>query len=730
MSRNKICSTKIRIWCASVSMAMLIGGISVSAQAYFEDFANGVRPSGMGEVFVPIADDANAIIFNPAGLARMVDLEFTGMYSDLYSNLNAGLFTEAHDRLGYNYAALAVPLQAIQGSLGVGWTQFSSTFYKENALALAYGKRIWEPYMMEVGLTLDLGITVKLLNWVVTENDVVINPNNYPEYLDRKKTKFTLDAGLLIKLHQEFTLGFSLANIIPADMGITIKEEIPLVYRFGVAYQLSWEDLILESICPMFEIVQRENEYTLKFGIESWWWDQVLAFRAGVNTERITSGFSFCYPWVSKTMDLQLDYAFSYPFYVYDTLGSHRAGITIRWVLPKSELDADVARAMESAQAASTVVQSLSIAKVEAQAAAEALKQVSQAILQNDLKAAEKATKLAAEKAEKTRLAAETTRALAVEISINFLPRANEAERAAQCAAKAAEQAQMIFRRAVGEREKSLKRTKEVMLKIPEKYQDKIIIGVETRLYSEFESLQEVLLKTAHLKEYLEKQVELSIEWKFITAPALRMAFKDGELDIFVSYGADVKEYYRSNIIKPVLTAQTHFKDSQQCCLIIRENDTISKCSDLRGKKLGYSNDKLIAKLKTYFFNDQTGFAPANYFARSIRFKNSQASLIALQLGDVDAVVEFEFALDIYAKMDHMSEQDIKVLALSPARPNVPIFRKLSKSVQKNRQMNKIIEALGKYHLEPGSKPVLEQLGIDRFIPYQEQKYKNYLLQD
>ena len=44
----------------------------------------GTRPFGMGGAFVAIADDANAINWNPSGLPGLRRKEFTSTYSNLY----------------------------------------------------------------------------------------------------------------------------------------------------------------------------------------------------------------------------------------------------------------------------------------------------------------------------------------------------------------------------------------------------------------------------------------------------------------------------------------------------------------------------------------------------------------------------------------------------------------------------------------------------------------------
>ena len=45
----------------------------------------GSRPLSMGGAFTAVADDANAITWNPAGLPGLRRTEFTSTYADLYA---------------------------------------------------------------------------------------------------------------------------------------------------------------------------------------------------------------------------------------------------------------------------------------------------------------------------------------------------------------------------------------------------------------------------------------------------------------------------------------------------------------------------------------------------------------------------------------------------------------------------------------------------------------------
>ena len=69
-------------WCLGVLLALI-----VSSPAYSQNRNQvfvGARPMGMGETFVGIADDANTLYWNPAGLPLLQRQELTFMYTDLY----------------------------------------------------------------------------------------------------------------------------------------------------------------------------------------------------------------------------------------------------------------------------------------------------------------------------------------------------------------------------------------------------------------------------------------------------------------------------------------------------------------------------------------------------------------------------------------------------------------------------------------------------------------------
>jgi hypothetical protein len=76
--------------------ALGTSNVGTSGAAFLE-IAPGARPVGMGQAYTGVADDIDAIYWNPAGLARVAHPELEGMHMQYFQNI------------GYEYAAFAYP---------------------------------------------------------------------------------------------------------------------------------------------------------------------------------------------------------------------------------------------------------------------------------------------------------------------------------------------------------------------------------------------------------------------------------------------------------------------------------------------------------------------------------------------------------------------------------------------------------------------------------------------
>ncbi|GEM_PF-1015521 len=161
------------------------------AGAYLQAGA-GVRALGLGGAFVAVANDVTAGYWNPAGLARLPEPQFAGMYSVL-----------SLDRK-YNYVAAAYPFGAA-GTIGVSWVNYQvgqieardresvvagKFSNQENALLISYGKKLHP--------ALALGGGIKLLRHDLAQ---------------RSASGAGYDLGVLFQPSEVFALGGSLQNL-------------------------------------------------------------------------------------------------------------------------------------------------------------------------------------------------------------------------------------------------------------------------------------------------------------------------------------------------------------------------------------------------------------------------------------------------------------------------------------------------------------------------------------
>ena len=124
--------------------------------AQFLKIGAGARPTAMGEAFTAIADDVNAVYFNPAGLAQIQRPEITAMHTQWFQGLD------------YAFGAFALPTEA--GTFGISASTLESDSIEKRAtdesslgsftsLDSAYSLS----YAGSISDTLSLGATARLV---------------------------------------------------------------------------------------------------------------------------------------------------------------------------------------------------------------------------------------------------------------------------------------------------------------------------------------------------------------------------------------------------------------------------------------------------------------------------------------------------------------------------------------------------------------------------------------
>ena len=183
----------------------------------FADVVNGARPQGMGGAFIGVSDDANAPLWNPAGVGFLKKKQFTSMYADLYTLklLNYGMLSVIFPEGGFVNGAVSVTM--LSANLDPeNWT--------ESKFQYSVSKKLIQ--------NLSAGINFKYLYVNTGLEDYIMSGWGF-------------DAGLLMKeipipnINQDFTLGLFVENIYTQAQWNTpsAKKEIyPLEIKSGLSF--------------------------------------------------------------------------------------------------------------------------------------------------------------------------------------------------------------------------------------------------------------------------------------------------------------------------------------------------------------------------------------------------------------------------------------------------------------------------------------------------------------
>ncbi|HKJ33816.1 MAG TPA: PorV/PorQ family protein [Balneolales bacterium] len=124
---------KNRIFCLTAFLLFSVSwayGQTFRQGKYGADFLSvggGARPLGMGSAYAAITNDVTAGYWNPAGLARIKDIEVAYMHSERFSGI-----------VGYDYGAVALPLQTSDGVLAV-------SFFRQGVDGIKNTLAVWNP---------------------------------------------------------------------------------------------------------------------------------------------------------------------------------------------------------------------------------------------------------------------------------------------------------------------------------------------------------------------------------------------------------------------------------------------------------------------------------------------------------------------------------------------------------------------------------------------------------
>jgi hypothetical protein len=250
-----------------------------SAQAGFERRDQGARPIGMGGAFVAIADNAWAIVFNPAGLTQLRGDEIAAFYSP-----------QPFGMTELSLASFALVHPTSYGEVGLSVNRFGFDLYREMSGILSYANSYRDVFSFGINLTY---------------NSLAIE--NYGSAL-----AIGVDIGVLATITGGLRWGFFAANVNAPSIG-QAREKLPQVYSSGLSF--SPADGLLLGLDVIKDI---RYPALLRAGLEYRLVDPVsLRVGVGNNPTKFSSGLGIHYSFVhfdyamTTHPDLGLSHQFS-----------------------------------------------------------------------------------------------------------------------------------------------------------------------------------------------------------------------------------------------------------------------------------------------------------------------------------------------------------------------------------------------------------------------------------
>ena len=218
----------ISITCAALLATASEGVVNI------QNVGSGARAQGLGNSFVAVADNADAVFANPAGLGQVTQRQVA--YTNV-SLLYAGI---EGDDLGQHVVSYAQPLGDKMG-LGLGYERIGSSLMSENGafVSLSY----------QVERRLQVGLSAKYLFWSV--GSIPDDEGRADPLSNQSAGNVGVDLGLLWQSPvQGAQVGVLLKNINQPNVaygevaGDPDAGALPMDVHVGVGYRLSSQSLV------------------------------------------------------------------------------------------------------------------------------------------------------------------------------------------------------------------------------------------------------------------------------------------------------------------------------------------------------------------------------------------------------------------------------------------------------------------------------------------------------
>jgi len=279
-----------------VSILILIGGLAAADSGLVSDpmsIGVGARPLGMGRAYVGVAEDADAIFMNPAGIARITNAKLSSMYTSLLGEVDYMVIGGA-----YPYGN--------KGAIGAGVINSSSS---DILLTDASGEAIGTGRWGNTVLFLSYGTYLNAVPmFSKLDKDVLVGGSlkyfsvggtGTSSIADAAGTGFGIDLGALYPVTDYMTVGLNWQNVgngqITKSSGVTdivpstvkLGTKIALIGAEGKSYsQHQVRKLYLNAD---YDLNSNNLPDVAHYGLE-FWPSSNLAFRLGADNNEMTAG--------------------------------------------------------------------------------------------------------------------------------------------------------------------------------------------------------------------------------------------------------------------------------------------------------------------------------------------------------------------------------------------------------------------------------------------------------
>lgn len=249
--------------------------------ASYLQFGAGASVMGMGSAFTAAEDDCNSIYFNPAGIAGIkksaIFVQKDNMQADRNLNIFTGVMPIFKGVAGISYMRYGVENILI--------TELDTT--KQINLDFQ-GNPVYDintkGWFNDAQSTLSLSYAASLTNYL----KMGINLKHYThEAMESSADGWGFDAGFLLKLRDNFNIGFSLRDVggeLAWNTATSRKDKIPYQAALGLSWK--WK----KRIQAMLDIVSiQEKRAKINLGLEAKLAEAML-LRGGLKDGMMTAG--------------------------------------------------------------------------------------------------------------------------------------------------------------------------------------------------------------------------------------------------------------------------------------------------------------------------------------------------------------------------------------------------------------------------------------------------------